>query len=61
MPRMPQPIDPDLQSVQRAQGGDFAAFEGLVARYERHIYSLAARIVRQRRTRKRSCSRPFSA
>jgi RNA polymerase sigma-70 factor (ECF subfamily) len=45
---MRQPSDADRQAVERAQGGDFAAFEALVARYERRIYSLALHIVRQR-------------
>ena len=48
MPGMSQAIDDDREAVHRAQGGDFAAFEALVARYERRIYSLAVRIVRQR-------------
>jgi RNA polymerase sigma-70 factor (ECF subfamily) len=39
--------DDDLPLVRRAREGDFAAFEGLVERYERRIYSLARRIVGQ--------------
>ncbi len=48
MPGMAQQIDVDREAVHRAQGGDFAAFETLVARYERRIYGLAQRMVRQR-------------
>jgi RNA polymerase sigma-70 factor, ECF subfamily len=44
---MLQPIDDDRELVHRAQKGDFEAFESLVALYERRIYSLALRIVRQ--------------
>ncbi len=44
---MVQPIDDDRELVHRAQKGDFEAFESLVALYERRIYSLAMRIVRQ--------------
>src|SRR3972149_10174568 len=38
--------DADLELVKRAQGGDFAAFESLVARYEQRLFALALRIVR---------------
>ena len=41
----PRPIDPDLPLVQAARNGNFDAFEKLVARYERQIYTLALRIV----------------
>lgn len=37
--------DPDL--VRRAQAGDLEAFEALTTRYERQVYTLALRIVRQ--------------
>lgn len=37
--------DGDL--VRRAKAGELAAFETLAGRYERHVYSLARRIVRQ--------------
>lgn len=40
--------DDDAHLVARARGGDFAAFEALVARYSGRIYALALRIVRQR-------------
>lgn len=40
--------DDDLLLVRRAQTGDFSAFEALVAKYERRIYSVAFRIVGQR-------------
>jgi RNA polymerase sigma-70 factor (ECF subfamily) len=36
----------DTVLVNRAQGGDLAAFETLTLRYERRVYSLALRIVR---------------
>ena len=42
----PDSPDPDLPLVQAALGGDFAAMEVLVGRYERRIYALAMRIVR---------------
>ncbi len=44
---MTQRTDDDLPLVRRARDGDFAAFEALVARYERRVYSLARRIVGQ--------------
>jgi len=37
----------DLELVHRAQGGDFAAFEGLVGRYEKRLYQLAYRVLRR--------------
>jgi RNA polymerase sigma-70 factor (ECF subfamily) len=42
-----QPADPDV-IVQRAREGDMRAFESLVARHERMVFSLAARVVRDR-------------
>jgi len=39
--------DPDHELVRRAQTGDYAAFESLVRKYERRVYRLAMRIVRQ--------------
>jgi len=39
------PTDADL--VRRAQGGDLSAFEALVSRHERHVFTLARRILRQ--------------
>jgi RNA polymerase sigma-70 factor (ECF subfamily) len=44
---MPLKMNDDLELVHRAQGGDFAAFESLVARYERRLFGLALRIVRR--------------
>lgn len=38
--------DPDLPLVCQALAGDFAAFEQLVNRYEKRVYGLALRIVR---------------
>lgn len=39
--------DEDRQLVHRARQGDFAAFEELVAKYERRLYRVALRIVGQ--------------
>ena len=36
----------DQELVRRAKAGQLAAFETLVTRYERHVYSLARRILR---------------
>ncbi len=44
----PQAPDPDIHLVRRARGGDFDAFQDLVSRYERQVYTLALRILRQR-------------
>jgi RNA polymerase sigma-70 factor (ECF subfamily) len=41
-------VDPDLEFVERARAGDFAAFEQLVSRTERRVYTLALRILRRR-------------
>lgn len=38
--------DEDRDLVQLARQGDFAAFESLVSKYERRLFSLAMRIVR---------------
>jgi RNA polymerase sigma-70 factor, ECF subfamily len=40
-----EPADQEL--VRRAKSGDLAAFEALASRYERGLYSLALRILRQ--------------
>ncbi|MCX7426700.1 MAG: sigma-70 family RNA polymerase sigma factor [Planctomycetia bacterium] len=42
------PDDPDQQAVAAARSGDFAAFESLVAKHERRVYRVAARIVGRR-------------
>ncbi len=42
---MSNPIDEDSPLVRRACEGDYAAFESLVAKYERPMYGLAQRIV----------------
>jgi len=42
---MPQSVDEDRAVVQRAKGGDFEAFESLVSKYERRLFSVALRIV----------------
>ncbi len=46
--RMTSSPDDDLSLVRLAQKGEFAAFETLVAKYERRIFSLAFRILGQR-------------
>jgi RNA polymerase sigma-70 factor, ECF subfamily len=38
--------DPDLSLVRRAREGSFEAFDTLVGRHERYLYTLALRIVR---------------
>ncbi|GAB6167145.1 RNA polymerase sigma factor [Thermostilla marina] len=38
----------DIQLLEQARTGDFAAFEQLVARYERRIFALALRILNHR-------------
>ena len=37
----------DAELVARAKGGDLGAFEALMTRYERRVYSLALRMLRQ--------------
>lgn len=44
----PTTDDADRPLVHRAQQGDYAAFESLVARHERRLYGLALRIVGRR-------------
>jgi RNA polymerase sigma-70 factor, ECF subfamily len=44
--RMSEPIS-DAELVRRAKAGELDAFEELTRRYERQVYSLAFRIVRQ--------------
>jgi len=39
------PVDEDRELVRRARGGEYEAFEALVSRYERRVYSLALRMV----------------
>jgi len=45
---MGETVEAERQLVRRARTGDFKAFEALVARYERRLYSLALRMVRHR-------------
>jgi RNA polymerase sigma-70 factor, ECF subfamily len=42
-----RPSDPDLPLLEKARGGDFAAFEALVGRHEQQVYRLARRIVHE--------------
>ncbi len=44
---MPSAPDPDAEYVRRAREGSYEAFERLVGRHERSIYTLALRIVRR--------------
>jgi RNA polymerase sigma-70 factor (ECF subfamily) len=48
-PTCPTPAaePPDLELVQRAKAGDFSALEALTTRYERKVFSLALRMLRQ--------------
>lgn len=41
-------VDLDLPLVRRARAGSYEAFEELVGRYERYVYTLALRVVRDR-------------
>ena len=43
---MSSPAEEDRRLVTLARGGDFGAFESLVSKYERRVYTLALRIVR---------------
>jgi RNA polymerase sigma-70 factor (ECF subfamily) len=45
MPQSPPVADPDLPLVRRAVAGDYQAFEALLARHDRFLYTLARRIV----------------
>ena len=42
---MADKIDPDAEEVRKAKAGAYEAFEALVSKYERPIYTLARRIV----------------
>lgn len=44
---IPSASDPDAEWVRRAREGSYEAFEQLVARHERSLYSLAMRILRR--------------
>ena len=44
---IPVPADPDHDLVESSRGGDFAAFDTLVTRYEGQVFRLAVRIVRE--------------
>ena len=43
---MSNPAEEDRRLVALAQGGDYAAIDSLVSKYERRVYTLALRIVR---------------
>jgi RNA polymerase sigma-70 factor (ECF subfamily) len=51
--------DPDAQLVDRAKAGDYAAFEQLVTRHERHIYGLAVSILRNREDAEEASQKTF--
>ena len=40
-------VDQDIELVRRARAGDYAAFTSLVDKYERRIYGLVLRMLRQ--------------
>ena len=42
---MPHSVDEDQPLVRRAKNGDFEAFESLVSKYQRRLFSVALRIV----------------
>lgn len=41
----PRPADPDLDLLRQARGGDFAAFERLVGRFQGRVFGLAYRML----------------
>jgi RNA polymerase sigma-70 factor, ECF subfamily len=49
----------EMELVRRAQAGEAAAFEALKTRYERRIYSLALRMLRQQPDAERVTQRTF--
>jgi len=51
--------DPDAKLVEQAKTGDYSAFEQLVTRHERHIYSLAISILRNREDAEEASQKTF--
>ena len=47
-PRVEQPVSDELALVQAAKGGDVAAFEELVRRYDRNVFRIAQHITQNR-------------
>ena len=56
---MPLPELTDLELVRLAQGGDFAAFELLVGRYERRVFTVAMRILRHQQDAEETVQQTF--
>ena len=48
LPMRPAPAEPEVALVERAQGGDRAAFEELVRRHADHLYAVVLRFVADR-------------
>ena len=47
-PKVGEPLTEELQLVQAAKGGDVSAFEDLVKRYDRNVFSIAQHITQNR-------------
>src|SRR5437899_12966673 len=47
-PRVSEPVSDELALVQAAKGGDVAAFEELVKRYDRNVFRIAQNITQNR-------------
>src|SRR5207253_10021807 len=47
-PRVSEPVSDELALVQAAKGGDVAAFEELVKRYDRNVFRIAQHITQNR-------------
>src|SRR5438094_8814235 len=47
-PKVGEPLSEELMLVQAAKGGDVAAFEELVKRYDRNIFRIAQHITQNR-------------
>src|SRR5262244_2140638 len=47
-PKVSEPVSDELALVQSAKGGDVAAFEELVKRYDRNVFRIAQHITQNR-------------
>src|SRR5262250_1632327 len=47
-PRVTEPVSDEMALVQAAKGGDVAAFEELVRRYDRNVFRIAQQITQNR-------------
>src|SRR5215813_6600691 len=47
-PKVSEPVSDELALVQAAKGGDVAAFEELVKRYDRNVFRIAQHITQNR-------------